>query len=98
MKKITMTLEELEIIHEFLKAAMDRFKENPEYFSVSNVERGQPNCFMALRGGLSDSCIEIVKIDETFTPIRFDNILDLGRKEKCPTCKNLYFPPYVEKG
>lgn len=51
----------------FMEGAANKFVTNPSMWSYSKGEI-QPGCLLALRWGLGDDCVLVVKLDEFHVP------------------------------
>lgn len=60
---------------EFARKAAAHFAENPQdvTFTVKGVEKG---VYMALRWGMGDDCVLVVKLDEYFEPVNYAQFID----------------------
>ena len=72
--------EEMEQIR-FAEQAARYFALHPECQSFSNVDI-IPGCLLALRCGLGDDCVLVLKLDPHFEPTNYQNIINVKREEK----------------
>ncbi len=75
--RVTYITEEKEV-QEFALKAAKKFKEKPEYCSLS-YEQIKPGCLLALRWGLTDTSVLVLKVDESFEPVVYQSIIKLER-------------------
>lgn len=73
MSRMTYISEEEELVA-FAKKAAERFADNPQYstFTTGDIE---PGAFLAIRWGLGDDCVLVVKIAEDFQPVNFQQAI-----------------------
>lgn len=71
MNRMTTLSDELERI-EFAKRAAKHFAEKPEHWSFGDMKPGD---FLALRWGLGDDCVLILKLDPDFQPVNFQQLI-----------------------
>ena len=65
----------------FAKKAARSFAEHPNFssFSLKSIE---PGCFLALRWGLGDDCVLVLKLDENHIPTNYTQLIRKYKKEK----------------
>ncbi len=68
------TLEEEKELITFVESAAKCFEENPKYitFTLGAVE---PGCYLGIRWGLGEDCILVVKLDDNFGAVNFQNVI-----------------------
>jgi len=71
MTRMTTTEEELDRI-EFARKAAQHFANNPKHWSFGDLK---PETFLALRWGMGDDCVLVLKLDPTFEPINYRNLV-----------------------
>lgn len=71
--------EEMEQIR-FADRAARYFALHPECYSFSDVDLS-PGCLLALRWGLDDDCVLVLKLDAHFEPTNYQNIINVKRGE-----------------
>ena len=71
MTRMTTIDEELARI-EFAKKAAEHFAMNPKHWSFGDLK---PETLLALRWGLSDDCVLVLKLDPDFEPINYQNFV-----------------------
>ena len=72
--------EEMERIR-FADRAARYFSLHPECQSFSDIDLS-PGCLLALRCGLGDDCVLVLKLDPHFEPTNYQNIINVKREEK----------------
>lgn len=72
--------EEMEQIR-FSERAARYFALHPECQSFSDIDLS-PRCFLALRWGLDDDCVLVIKLDAHFEPTNYQNIIRVKREVK----------------
>lgn len=67
----------------FMRKAADYFAANPAKSSYGDIE---PDSFLALRWGLGDDCVLVVKLAESFqhVPTNYQNVIDRSRPVVAP--------------
>ncbi len=65
--------EELEQI-EFAKRAAKCFQENAKFRSYTDGGEIQPGGLLALRWGLGDDCVLVLKLDEAHVPVNYQQL------------------------
>lgn len=58
----------------FAKKAAERFKADPKLITFSN-NGPTPGEYMALRWGMGDDCVVVVKLDEYHVPTNYQNLV-----------------------
>jgi hypothetical protein len=59
---------------EFARAAAGHFAQNPQH-STYTAGAIEPGCFLAIRWGLGEDCVMIVKLDEAHMPTNYMEIV-----------------------
>ncbi len=77
--RVTYITEEKEV-QEFVLKAAKKFGEKSEYCSFS-YEQIKPGCLLALRWGLTDTSVLVLKVDESFEPVVYQSIIKKGNKK-----------------
>ena len=72
MKQVNIDQELAQI--EFARAAAKNFAAHPEKSTFSKGAL-EPGCFLALRWGLGEDCVLVVKLDENHTPINYAQLI-----------------------
>ena len=77
--KMTTFAAESEVVS-FAREAVECFTLDPRMttFSLSSIKKG---CMLALKWGLNDDCVLVVKLDEGFEPVVFQKAIP-RREEK----------------
>ena len=70
--------EEMEQIR-FAERAARYFALHPECQSFSDADIS-PGCLLALRWGLGDDCVLVLKLDPHFEPTNYQNIINVKRR------------------
>lgn len=70
--------EEMEQIR-FAERAARYFALHPECQSFSDLDI-KPGCLIALRWGLDDDCVLVLKLDDQFEPTNYQNIINVRRR------------------
>ena len=70
--------EEMEKIS-FAERASRYFALHPECLSFSDADI-VPGCLLALRWGLGDDCVLVLKLDDHFEPTNYQNIIRVKRR------------------
>lgn len=70
--------EEIEQIR-FAERAARYFALHPECQSFSDADIS-PGCLLALRWGLGDDCVLVLKLDPHFEPTNYHNIINVKRR------------------
>ena len=65
---------------DFAKEAADRFSANPSMTSYSYSEIG-PESLVALRWGLDKDCVLVIKLDEYFEPVIYQQVIKKNEGE-----------------
>ena len=73
------TLAAVDAEREFAVKAAQHFTEHPEHSSFGDIEKGG---LIALRWGLGDDCVLILKLDEGYEPTNYHQIIK--KKEMQP--------------
>lgn len=71
--------EEMEQIR-FAERAARYFALHPECQSFSDIDFS-PGCLLAMRWGLDDDCVLVLKLDDHFEPTNYQNIINVKRGE-----------------
>ncbi len=79
--RMTFLTNEEETI-KFAKMAANDFEKNPQHMSFTLGEI-EPGCLFALRYGLGDDCVLVFKLDESFEPVNFQNLVQKDRPNVC---------------
>lgn len=76
MRSVRMS--ELDAELAFMKAAAEYFAAHPDKSSYGDIE---PDTFLALRWGLGDDCVLVLKLAESWqhTPTNYQNVIDRTR-------------------
>ena len=69
--KTTQLSEEVELL-EFAKEAATHFAAESKHWSYGELI---PGSYLALRWGLGDDCVLVVKLDEDFTPVNYAQLV-----------------------
>jgi len=71
--RMTSMKETTEVL-EFAKAAAKKFAENQNYttFTTGPME---PGVLLAIRWGMGDDCVLVVRLDEFFEPVNFQQLV-----------------------
>ena len=62
-------------LEEFARAAAKHFEKNPQHTSFSEKEL-EAGCLIALRWGLGDDCVLVLKIDDFEQPRVYQRIIE----------------------
>ncbi len=57
---------------DFAKKAAEHFASNPKHSSFGDIE---PGAFIALRWGLGDDCVLVLRLHEDEEPVNFQQII-----------------------
>lgn len=68
---LTTVEEELEKIEFAKKAALD-FEMHPDHSTCGSLE---PGSYLAIRWGLGNDCVLVLKLDENFESINYQNLV-----------------------
>ena len=71
--RMTCLSEEKEI-QEFAQRAARHFEENPQHRSYSDREIN-PGCLLAMKWGGGDDCVLVLKLDDFFEPVNYQNLI-----------------------
>lgn len=66
----TQIVEELE----FARQAAESFAKHPE-FSTYTAGDIEPGCFLAIRWGLGEDCVMVIRLDESHVPTNYMEIV-----------------------
>jgi len=73
-------MSDCEEIQDFAKRAATWFSENSEGSAFS--DKGlTPGCFLALRWGLGEDCVAVLKLDEVFEPIIYGQLIKIKKED-----------------
>ena len=72
MLKRSVYLSELEAEIDFARRAAKDFAEHPEHATFGSLE---PGSLLALRWGLGNDCVFVFKLDESFIPTNYMNMI-----------------------
>lgn len=72
--RMTYASRERETI-EFAEKAARHFKAHPKCWTYSSGELAEGDCLLALRWGCGDDCVVVVKLDEYFGAINFQELV-----------------------
>jgi hypothetical protein len=61
---------------EFAEKAAKHFADNPKHFTYTEGGDITSGCLLAIRWGLGNDCVLVVKLDEQELPVNFQNIID----------------------
>ena len=61
----------------FAKKAAEAFAKNPKYMTFS-VDGVKPGALLAIRWGMGDDCVVVVKLDENHIPTNYMNLVTQG--------------------
>lgn len=67
-------LSEEKEIQGFAQRAARYFEENPQHRSYSDREIN-PGCLLAMKWGRWDNCVLVLKLDDFFEPINYQNLI-----------------------
>lgn len=70
--RITRVEEDIEQ-QEFAKRAAKHFAENPQHSSYTDSEIG-PGCLFALRWGIMEDCVVVMKLDDNHVPTNYQQL------------------------
>lgn len=70
--KTTRLSEEVELL-EFAKAAATHFAAESKHWSYGDLI---PGSYLALRWGLGDDCVLVLKLDEDFAPVNYMQLVE----------------------
>jgi hypothetical protein len=73
MSRMTTFSEENELT-EFAKKAANNFEENPDHATYS-VKYPAPGELLAIRWGMGNDCVLVLKLDEYFEPVIFQQAI-----------------------
>jgi hypothetical protein len=65
---------------EFAEKAAAHFAAHPEHSTYTDGEI-VPACFFAVRWGLGDDCVVVLKLDENHTPTNYQNLVHTFQSE-----------------
>ena len=65
---LATTLENQEKLIGFVKQAVKRFGESPGLATFGDVRPGE---YLALRWGMGEDCVLVIRLDKNFEPINF---------------------------
>jgi hypothetical protein len=74
--RLHMDLEELKDLVDFIERATKNFNENPTHHTYGDIE---PNSWFAVRWGLSDRAILVLKLHDEYTPFVVGDQLESRR-------------------
>ena len=66
---IMTSLKEEEALLDFVRTAIEKFNSNFKYATYSNEN------YMALRYGIMEDCVKIIRIDPEWAPRNYQNVL-----------------------
>ena len=72
--RMTYLSEEKEL-QEFAIRAAKHFEENQQHRSYSDKEI-EPGCLLAMKWGCGDDCVLVLKLDEFFEPVNYQNLIN----------------------
>jgi hypothetical protein len=72
MKQVNLHNELKQI--EFAKIAAKRFAGHPE-ISTYSLDKIEPGCFLAIRWGMGEDCVLVVKLDDSHVPINYAQLV-----------------------
>lgn len=78
MSRMTSISEESERM-DFAKAAAAHFATHPKHWSYSGGGEITPGSFLALRWGLGDDCVLVLRLDPDEDPVNFQQIIRDGQ-------------------
>lgn len=64
----------------FAEKAARYFALHPECQSFSDIDLS-PGCLLALRWGIGDDCVLVLKLDDQFEPTNYQNIINVKHGE-----------------
>lgn len=70
MRMVYLLNQEEEVL--FAKKSAKDFKEHPEHCTYGSVEKGS---FLALRWGLGNDCVLVLKLDEYYEPTNYQGLI-----------------------
>ena len=74
MNKMTSITQEKNQL-EFAEKAAEHFTKHPDHSSYGDLE---PGSFIALRWGLGDDCVLVLKLDEYFQNVNYQQAIKKG--------------------
>ena len=66
---------ELEI-HAFVRDAAEAFAKDIRLSSWRRKDFIEDDCYMALRWGIGEDCIVVIKVDSTFSPVLYAQVIE----------------------
>jgi hypothetical protein len=79
MSRMTTEAETMEVL-EFAKKAARKFKKNPSFVTYTE-HLPVPGCLLAMRWGMGEDCVLVIKLDESFEPVNFQQLIKTVKEE-----------------
>ena len=80
MSRLTTVAQEREQI-EFAEKAALHFASHPEHSSFGEIKQGE---YLALRWGLGNDCVLVLKLDEYFEPVNYQQLIKRVNRLELP--------------